>query len=153
MASIKKDYIGEETTSIYTDDTTLLNYNYLNPCNNNNNNKSNIPRYFNLSNLKKLLNNPYKNSRRLNPCLYHSFNNNSNYTNTDSNIYHSYIQYEEELSHRNKLPSQSSENEQQHNELLLLNEQMIKQFWIEDTMPNETDFDLSSDEEEDTDHI
>lgn len=139
MASLKKDYISEETTSVYTADTTLLNYSCLNS-NSNSNNKSSIPRCFNLNSLKKLLNNPYKNSRRLNPCQYHSFNN----SNTN-NIYQSYIQYEDELAHRNKLPSVQNQHQ---DDLLLLNEQMIKDFWVDDTIPNETDFDLSSDEED-----
>ncbi|CAL9730195.1 hypothetical protein MOUN0_I08768 [Monosporozyma unispora] len=160
MTSVKKDFITEDTKSIYSDDTTLLNYTLTN--NNNINtsqsyppNKSNIPRYFKLDNLKNLLNKPYKHSRRLNPCQYHSINNNTNNnTNTQNHIYDSYIQYEDEISHRNKLPQKSNSTNYkyikhtQNNEELILNEKMIEDFWLDDTIPNEMDFELSSDEED-----
>lgn len=164
MTTLKKDFNYQDTESNFSDNSTLLNYpgNILlyhkhepvrdTPSISTRRHSFSVPRsfHFNISNLTKILNKPYKNSRRLNPGNYHSLQDNEC---DGSNIYDSYIHYDDERSHRNNINSNQEGGNykflQNHSdEVVKLNTKMINDFWLNDNLPDELDFEMSSDEED-----
>lgn len=177
--SLEKDLTIHDVRSICSDDSSYLEYTPLNSHMDTTHNinsmdyistrfaprrhsfTATIPRYFQLENIRKALNKPYQNSRRLNPTLYHSLANNSecqfchNSNNEMEHIYDSYNRHEQDKSYRHEIEDINQKNwkyikHQSTKEEILLNQKMVDDFWLEGNIPDEMDFDVSSDEEEDT---
>lgn len=176
--SLEKDLTIHDVRSVCSDDSSYLEYTPLNSHIDTAHNinslnyianqsaprrhsfSATIPRYLQLDNIRKLLNKPCHDSRRLNPALYHSLTNSSechschNHKNEAEHIYDSYNHYEEDKSYRHKIENSDPKNlkyikHQLTQEEILLNKKMIDDFWLEGNIPDEMDFDVSSDEEED----
>lgn len=175
QASLKKDSTVQETKSIYSDESSYFEYSpFISNIDSSSNVKnincnsgqstershsfsSSIPRYFQFENIKKILNKPYHDSRRLNPSLYHSSTINPEVPNDKDNgmnhIYDYYNHYELDKSYRHKLGDIHSRNLKhvKHHlteERILVNQKMVDDFWLEGNLPDETQFDISSDEED-----
>lgn len=151
MTNLEKHFPISDTKSLYSDQTTLINHHITDsPHNTQTHTPLHIPRVFHLNNIVSILNKPYRDSRRCHPTLYHSTNLSNTYDD-NNNIYESYTQYQDDIQHRNKKNIQSPHykylKHTTSQEQLLLNEKMIDEFWLNDNLPNDTDFDLSSDEE------